>query len=48
MTRRPGRVFTELVIDAPQRDERFRTSPEYAGYCRLASEALAQAMGDER
>jgi NitT/TauT family transport system ATP-binding protein len=48
MTKRPGRVFTELTIDAPQRDERFRTSPEYAGYCRLASETLAQAMGDER
>jgi NitT/TauT family transport system ATP-binding protein len=48
MTRRPGRVFTELVIDAPQRDEHFRTSPEYAAYCRLTSEALAQAMGDER
>jgi NitT/TauT family transport system ATP-binding protein len=48
MTQRPGRVFTELVIDAPRRDERFRTSPEYAAYCRLASEALAQAMGDAR
>jgi NitT/TauT family transport system ATP-binding protein len=45
MTPRPGRVFTELVIDAPfPRDERFRTSAEYAGYCRQASEALAAAM----
>ncbi|HEY6993480.1 MAG TPA: ABC transporter ATP-binding protein [Xanthobacteraceae bacterium] len=44
MTPRPGRIFTELVIDAPHpRDERFRTSAEYAGYCRLVSEALAQA-----
>jgi NitT/TauT family transport system ATP-binding protein len=45
MTARPGRVFTELAIDAPYpRDERFRTSAEYAGFCRQASEALAQAM----
>jgi NitT/TauT family transport system ATP-binding protein len=45
MTPRPGRVFTELAIDAPYpRDRRFRTSAEYAGYCRLASEALADAM----
>jgi len=45
MTPRPGRVFTELAIDAPYpRDERFRTSAEYAGYCRQASEALASAI----
>ena len=45
MTPRPGRVFTEIVIDAPYpRDERFRTSSEYAAYCRRAAEALAQAM----
>src|SRR5712691_6454798 len=45
MTPRPGRVFTELPIDAPYpRDERFRTSAEYAGFCRKASEALAGAM----
>jgi NitT/TauT family transport system ATP-binding protein len=44
MTPRPGRVFSELVIDAPHpRDQRFRTSAEYAGYCRLVSEALAEA-----
>jgi len=44
MTPRPGRVFTELVVDAPHpRDQRFRTSAEYAGYCRLVSEALAEA-----
>ena len=51
MTPRPGRVFTELLIDAPYpRDERFRTSAEYAGFCRKASEALAGAMkaGDAR
>ncbi len=45
MTPRPGRVFTDLAIDAPYpRDERFRTSADYAGYCRRASEALAGAM----
>jgi NitT/TauT family transport system ATP-binding protein len=45
MTPRPGRVFTELTIDAPfPRDERFRTSAEYAGWCRKVSEALAEAM----
>ncbi|MGI8525755.1 MAG: ABC transporter ATP-binding protein [Pseudolabrys sp.] len=46
MTSRPGRVFTEIAIDAPYpRDERFRTSAEYGGYCRTVSEALAQATG---
>ena len=45
MTARPGRVFAELVIDAPYpRDARFRTSAEYAGLCRQASEALAGAL----
>ncbi|MDI1343785.1 MAG: ABC transporter ATP-binding protein [Pseudolabrys sp.] len=46
MTARPGRVFAEIVIPAAYpRDDRFRTSAEYAGYCRQVSEALAQAMG---
>ena len=45
MAARPGRVFTELKIDAPYpRDQNFRTSAEYAAFCRQASEALAQAM----
>jgi NitT/TauT family transport system ATP-binding protein len=45
MTPRPGRVFTELAINAPYpRGQYFRTSAEYAGHCRLASEALADAM----
>jgi NitT/TauT family transport system ATP-binding protein len=48
MAARPGRVFTELAIDAPYpRDQNFRTSAEYAAFCRRASEALAQAMGTE-
>jgi NitT/TauT family transport system ATP-binding protein len=45
MTPRPGRVFTEISIDAPYpRDERFRTSADYAGYCRQVSDALAVAI----
>ena len=45
MTPRPGRVFAEIAIDAPYpRDESFRTSVEYAGYCRKTSQALAAAM----
>jgi NitT/TauT family transport system ATP-binding protein len=50
MTPRPGRIFTELTIDAPYpRDQNFRTSAEYGAFCRRASAALAQAMaGGER
>ncbi len=45
MTPRPGRVFAEIAIDASYpRDESFRTSAEYAGYCRKTSQALAAAM----
>jgi NitT/TauT family transport system ATP-binding protein len=48
MTSRPGRVFTELAIEAPYpRDESFRTSTTYAAYCRLVSQALSRAMGEE-
>ncbi len=48
MAARPGRVFTELKIDAPYpREQDFRTSAEYAALCRRASEALAQAMAAE-
>jgi NitT/TauT family transport system ATP-binding protein len=48
MTSRPGRVFTELAIEAPYpRDESFRTSSTYASYCRLVSRALSCAMGEE-
>ncbi len=46
MTPRPGRVAAEIAIDAPYpRHESFRTSAEYAGYCRVVSQALAQATG---
>jgi NitT/TauT family transport system ATP-binding protein len=45
MTPRPGRIFTQIAIDAPYpRDERFRTSAEYAALCRQVAEALAKAM----
>ena len=48
MSARPSRVFTELAIEAPYpRDQNFRTSAEYAAYCRRASMALAQAMADD-
>jgi NitT/TauT family transport system ATP-binding protein len=44
MTPRPGRIFTELRIDAPcPRDRQFRTSADYAALCRRVSEALAAA-----
>jgi NitT/TauT family transport system ATP-binding protein len=44
MTARPGRVAATVTIDAPNRDAQFRTSSEYAGFCRLASDALGRAM----
>jgi NitT/TauT family transport system ATP-binding protein len=45
MTPRPGRVFADIAIDAPYpRDGSFRTSPEYAGLCRVTSQALSRAM----
>ena len=41
MTSRPGRVSADLAVDVPYpRDEEFRTSPLYNGYCRVVSEAL--------
>lgn len=47
MAARPGRVISELEVDAPYpRGEDFRTSTEYAGYTRRATEALHQAMGE--
>jgi NitT/TauT family transport system ATP-binding protein len=42
MTSRPGRVGTEFRIEAAEpRGEDFRTSADYAGYCRKVSNALA-------
>jgi NitT/TauT family transport system ATP-binding protein len=45
MAARPGRVMADLRIEAPYpRDELFRTSPEYASHCRVASETLKRAI----
>ena len=42
MTSRPGRIGAEFRIDTPEpRGEEFRTSADYAGYCREVSKALA-------
>jgi NitT/TauT family transport system ATP-binding protein len=42
MTSRPGRIATEIAIEtAEPRSEVFRTSADYAGYCRRVSDALA-------
>ena len=49
MTPRPGRIFTEIAIDAPYpRHESFRTSAEYARSCRIASGVLTQAIATGR
>jgi len=48
LTARPGRIFTERRIDAPEpRDENFRTSASYAGFCREVSALLGQASAGE-
>jgi NitT/TauT family transport system ATP-binding protein len=44
MASRPGRVFAEIPVDAPYPRGNFRTSAEYAAYCRRVSDALEQAM----
>src|SRR5215468_949549 len=45
MTPRPGRVFAEIFVDAPYpRDERFRTSADYVGFCRQVADALGKAV----
>ncbi|MGY6409447.1 MAG: ABC transporter ATP-binding protein [Alkalilacustris sp.] len=47
MAARPGRVIRELRIDAPYpRDDSFRTSPDYAAWCRETSDALHAAMDE--
>jgi NitT/TauT family transport system ATP-binding protein len=48
MTSRPGRVAAEIRIDSPEpRAEDFRTSSDYAGYCRNVSNALAPAYSEQ-
>ena len=45
MAARPGRVFRELGVDEPYpRTDAFRTSEDYIGACRTASETLIEAM----
>ena len=48
MAARPGRVFRELLVDAPYpRDDDFRTSAVYNDNCRRTSETLHAAMAGE-
>jgi NitT/TauT family transport system ATP-binding protein len=45
MAARPGRVSAELAVTEPYpRGEAFRTSAEYAAWCRQASARLGEAM----
>ena len=45
MAARPGRVSAELSVTEPYpRRQAFRTSAEYAAWCRLASSRLGEAM----
>jgi len=45
MAARPGRMIADLAIDAPYpRDEAFRSSSLYNGFCREVSRALQHAM----
>ena len=47
MAARPGRVYTDLAIDAPYpRHDDFRTSTVYNDNCRRVSDALHEAMGE--
>ena len=45
MTARPGRIAAQIDIAVEDRNEDFRTSADYAGYCRQVSQALAGASG---
>jgi NitT/TauT family transport system ATP-binding protein len=48
MTARPGRIGTEFRIDASEpRGEEFRTSADYAAYCRKVSSALAPSYSGQ-
>ena len=45
MAARPGRVMADLRVGAPYpRDDQFRTSADYAHWCRIASEKLKEAI----
>jgi NitT/TauT family transport system ATP-binding protein len=48
MTSRPGRIAAEIRIEAAEpRDEEFRTSADYAAYCRMVSNALAPSYSGQ-
>jgi NitT/TauT family transport system ATP-binding protein len=47
MTPRPGRLSAEIRIDVVERGEDFRTSAEYAAYCREVSHALAPSQSGQ-
>ncbi|HET7888404.1 MAG TPA: ABC transporter ATP-binding protein [Bradyrhizobium sp.] len=48
MTSRPGRIASEIRVDSAEpRNEDFRTSADYAGYCRKVSNALAPAYSGQ-
>ena len=48
MTARPGRIGAEFRVQAPEpRGEDFRTSADYAGYCREVSGALAPSYAGQ-
>jgi NitT/TauT family transport system ATP-binding protein len=48
MTQRPGRISAEFRIEASEpRGEDFRTSAEYAGYCRTVSAALTPSYAGQ-
>ena len=47
MTPRPGRLGAEIRIDVPERGEDFRTSAEYAAYCREVSHALTSLQSGQ-
>jgi NitT/TauT family transport system ATP-binding protein len=47
MAARPGRVYTDLEVDAPYpRHDDFRTSTVYNDNCRRVSDTLHEAMGE--
>jgi NitT/TauT family transport system ATP-binding protein len=48
MTARPGRLGAEIRIDVPEpRGEEFRTSADYAGFCRRVSNALVPSYAGQ-
>jgi len=48
MTQRPGRIGAEIKIEAAEpRGEEFRTSAEYAHFCREVSAALTPSYSGQ-